>query len=266
MAPMNPRLLRPTASGGFDPRRIANLAIWLEPTASTLAQNSDGSTPAVADGDPVGYWGDKSGTGRHVTQTDNNNRPTLKLNIRNGRPVLRFDGTNDGLKGTEGSSSVGIPYSLFVVYQSSDATASITVFSRISGSNTVEGLRKSAADTLQGIQQNGTASVTVTATAAGANWHIAELFMFGTASSLTYDVRVNGGAAVQMTTARTRDATALDRVLGIGFAYNLSPGTFAAEFLSGDIAEILCYSRALSTSERQTVERALGQKYGITVP
>ena len=262
---MNPRLLRPLASG-FNPRSISGLALWLEPTASTLAQNSDGSTPAVADGDPVAYWGDKSGAGRHVTQTTSNNRPTLKFNIRNGRPVLRFDGTNDGLKGTEGSSSVDIPYSLFVVYQSSDAAAVITGFNRVSGSNTVEGLRKSAANTLQGIQQNGSDTVTVTGAASDASWHIAELLMFGTASSLTFDLRVSGGAAVQMTTPRTRDASALDRVLGVGFGYNLPLPTFAAEFFAGDIAEILCYEKALSTAERQTVERALGKKYGITVP
>ena len=34
----------------------------------------------------------------------------------------------------------------------------------------------------------------------------------------------------------------------------------------GDIAEIICYSRKLSTSEREQVEEYLADKWGITLP
>ena len=39
----------------------------------------------------------------------------------------------------------------------------------------------------------------------------------------------------------------------------------AANYLNGYIAEIICYQRVLSTTERQTVERYLGKKWNLTV-
>ncbi len=45
--------------------QITGLALWLDASdAATLFQASDGTTPATANDDPVGYWGDKSGNGR----------------------------------------------------------------------------------------------------------------------------------------------------------------------------------------------------------
>jgi hypothetical protein len=37
------------------------------------------------------------------------------------------------------------------------------------------------------------------------------------------------------------------------------------EYLNGDIAEVLFWSRALTATERSRVERYLGRKWGITV-
>jgi hypothetical protein len=89
--PMNPRLLRPLASGLTDPRKIAGLEAWYDASdLSTLWQNSNGTTAATALDDPVGRWSDKSGNARHVTQTTNACRPLLKPASRNGRATLRM--------------------------------------------------------------------------------------------------------------------------------------------------------------------------------
>jgi hypothetical protein len=91
MCPMNPRLLRPLASGLTDPRKIAGLEAWYDASdLSTLWQNSNGTTAATALDDPVGRWSDKSGNARHVTQTTNARRPLLKPASRNGRATLRM--------------------------------------------------------------------------------------------------------------------------------------------------------------------------------
>jgi hypothetical protein len=61
--------------------------------------------PATNDGDIAKGWTDNSPMARHATEATNG--PALKLNIQNGKPVLRFDGSNDQLS-TAGVSDAGI--------------------------------------------------------------------------------------------------------------------------------------------------------------
>lgn len=83
MSPFRPR---------WTPAAAPGLKLWLDAAdISTLAQNSDGSTPVTADNDPIGYWADKSGNGNHATQATTSAKPTYKTNIQNGQPVARFD-------------------------------------------------------------------------------------------------------------------------------------------------------------------------------
>lgn len=254
---MNPRLLRPTNSG-FDPRRISGLSAWLDAGDPTsMWQNWDGvteTTAVTANADPVGSWRDKSGNGRHVRTSVANNRPTYRTSVVNGRSVLRFDGSNDELRGT---ADLPFPYSMFAVYQSSDAAAGIAGTIRPSGSFVAEGLRKSAASTLQGIQQNGTDTASVTTTASSDSWHIGEVIFSGTSSAHTYDLRLNGGAAVTMSTSRNRDTSAVSRIFLVG--------NTLSDFLLGDIAEILVYGKTVSDAERRAIERGLAAKYGIAL-
>lgn len=80
------------------PTDIAGLTLWLDASDSTtLFQNSDGTTPATADSDPIGYWKDKSRNGSHAIQTVNGNRPLLRTAVKNGKNVLRFSGVSDYL-------------------------------------------------------------------------------------------------------------------------------------------------------------------------
>jgi hypothetical protein len=72
---------------------------WWDPSdRSTLFQLSTGATPVTADGDPVGYMGDKSGNGRHLIQATATARPTYKTS--GGLSWLEFDGTTDWLSVT----------------------------------------------------------------------------------------------------------------------------------------------------------------------
>lgn len=98
---ITPQLLALGVLGGgasaFDPLSLSP-ALWLDASdASTLFQDSAGTTPATADSDVVGMWADKSGNGRHVTQTTTANKPLLKLAQQNGLNVVLFDGSNDTL-------------------------------------------------------------------------------------------------------------------------------------------------------------------------
>jgi len=60
---------------------------------TTLFQDSAGTTPVTAAGDPVGKMLDKSGRGNHATQATAINRPILRID-GNGKYYLEANGTN----------------------------------------------------------------------------------------------------------------------------------------------------------------------------
>jgi hypothetical protein len=64
------------------PTDIANCELWLK---------ADG-IGGLSDGDPVGTWADSSGNGRDATQGTAGAKPTYKTGIQNGLPIVRFDG------------------------------------------------------------------------------------------------------------------------------------------------------------------------------
>lgn len=71
--------------------------VWYDPSDfSTMFQDSAGTTPVTAVGQPVGKILDKSGRGNHATQGTSASRPVLQQDV-NGKYYLAFDGVDDGL-------------------------------------------------------------------------------------------------------------------------------------------------------------------------
>ena len=67
---------------------------WYDPSdITTLFQDSAGSTPVTAAGQPVGLMLDKSGRGNHARQTTAAARPLYQIDA--GKPYLAFDGVDD---------------------------------------------------------------------------------------------------------------------------------------------------------------------------
>ena len=87
------------------PRNI----VWLD--AFSLGLN---------DGDQVGNWSDRSGNGFDATRVVAGQQPRFTTAILNGRPVIRFDGTDDALSldgaiATNGNGIVNRDYSFIMV-------------------------------------------------------------------------------------------------------------------------------------------------------
>lgn len=91
-------LSRTVAVERFNPGSLAGLQLWLDASdAATLFDATTGGNAVTADATAVARWEDKSGNGRHATQSTLLNRPILKTGVQNNRNALRFDGSNDSL-------------------------------------------------------------------------------------------------------------------------------------------------------------------------
>jgi len=86
----------------------SGLKLWLDA--------SDGSTIVSDTSGAIQQWSDKSGSGHHATQPTAVERPVLNSTALNGKPAVRFDGSNDGMVIAD-SLSLGRPYTVFTVDQ-----------------------------------------------------------------------------------------------------------------------------------------------------
>ena len=88
-------------SSGFDPASLfagGTEGAWYDPSdLSTLFQDSAGTTPVTASGQPVGLMLDKSGNGNHAIQAISAKRPIYTEG--SGLAWLAFDGVDDAMGG-----------------------------------------------------------------------------------------------------------------------------------------------------------------------
>ena len=232
MCAMSPKLLRPRATG-FNPRSIANLAAWYDAT--------DSGSITIATG--VQQWADKSGNSRHLIQNTTNNQPALVTNSLNGKPVLEFDGSNDALLA---SFTLAQPVTVFIVGRWMDVNSG-TMFDGQTG-NAMRFFRTGASNyAMFAGNPQLTSSNTSPATHA-----IHELIYNGATS----DMIRNGTRVGASTSAGTSSAT------------GISVGAFGngtTDPAKCQVAHLLVYLRSLTSTERASVRKWLGNLYAITV-
>jgi hypothetical protein len=240
---MNPRLLRPLASG-FDPRRIANIALWLDAAdATTVSQ--DGSNN-------VETWSDKSGNGKTFSQLTPNNRPSYTATL-NGQSVVTFDGSNDQL--TNASNIINFAnMTMFAVGQRNSGSFGgyITSMDSSAGGDVSPAILINVTNVA--VRGDGTTG----ALATGSGGFFGPSVITGVVNNWAPSLFL-GGTFIQ-----SQAAGGVNSALNV----NTAIGTYrlqAANYLNGYIAELICYQRVLSTAEQQQVERYLGRKWGLTV-
>jgi hypothetical protein len=258
---MNPRLLRPLASGEFDPRRIANLTGWYLATDSTSYTESSGR---------ISEWRDKSGAGNHVTQTvSNNNMPTLFESsgdtqnttraVINGRQALFFDGVNDRLLTTNTVTS-GQSRTVFAVLQrtNNSTTATVAAFGDTSTASNQRWLCRVGRDAERAVGGDSVATNQLIGTVLA--WDTAHVSCWSQNSStrnLTY-LFDNVSYAITGNPPQQQSSFA-------GLIVGMLQISVAIQFLNGRLGELVIYDRELSVSERDTVTRGIAKRWGITV-
>ena len=116
----------PVAASIFSPAALfaeGEQGVWYDPSdMSTLYQDSAGTTPVTAVGQPVGKMLDKSGRGNHMTQPTSTSRPIYQIDA-NGRPYLSFDGVDDGMYTATINASLYATVSIFLALETRSGAA-----------------------------------------------------------------------------------------------------------------------------------------------
>ena len=250
--PMSPRLLRPRAAGGFNPKTIAGLRVWLDAAdASSVTLNAGN----------VSEWRDKSGGGFNLSQGSAALQPSYSV-WRNGRNGLGFNAAN--------------VISTFSNASLSQTALSVFVAAEQTGADSAQGLLSFPPTGGTGSDWNNANALTMeTGTAS----NLLEYRRGGSALLLSgsgvlpagvvgwiaeptqYSAFFNGSL---VGSAANGTAGSLTYGMVVGSRYE-SNTISTGKYFRGNVGEVLVFSRTLTTAERQQVERYLGQKWGISV-
>ncbi len=229
----------------FQPQNIYNMKLWLD--------SSDLSTITKDGSNKISQWNDKSGLGNHATQGTGTKQPTWTASQLNSKPTVYFDNTD-----TLAVSSASL-YAVanggntcFAVAKNSNASGVTDYVWHMSEAGSgrnylaylpTEGSIRSQSRTLD---SNGVSYTTSVNNA----YQVIRTRRSGT----TQAIAVNGSA--ETTNAFGADEDGVD-------AFYLGSRANIDSFLDGYIAEILIYSRVLSSHEIALVERYLANKWAI---
>jgi hypothetical protein len=238
---MNPRLLRPLATG-FTPRSIAGLALWLDASdASSITLN--GST--------VSQWRDKSGNSRHYAQATAANQPAI--GTVNGKNSLRANAGSSNIQLTAAAYSLSAYTAIAVVVP--DLSSTPVGFGTFTGIMAIG----SGASGMMMLARTGSPARwgTFTTASAPSNTQLAS----GTRYVLT--MQDDNNNAVSFFNNGAADGTGAGNSAGqtSTHLFGLSSGQ---EFY-GDICEVIVYPSVISEAARKRVERYLGGKWGIAI-
>jgi hypothetical protein len=184
---------------------------------------------------------DQSGNGRHATQTDPTQQPRIVSNgaivTENGRPTLRFDGTD--ILNTPNTPRFILGNTVVTVARRSATNQPV-----------VEGANVASADRgLWGLRSGSTDFTT----------HLNYGINGGPLNATNADgFPINVLQIVSQTVAKGMVATT-ESIWGIG------GGSGDYVRLNGFISELISFPPVLSTTDRQTLERNQGAYYGIAV-
>lgn len=192
------------------------------------------TTAATGESDLIAAWEDQSGAGNDLLQATEGDRPALNLAVLNGHNVVAFSSKFMRLASPVTMNA----FTGFVVAKdTADSSVWIsegdTTNSYIYTSNIVR--FKSGSGT-----QIDTGAITEN------EWHIAE----GRTDGTTANAYHNG-------TPSSDQANTEDMTWAAAGQYN------GSALITGQIAEILIYNRALSTAERNKVEEYLNLRFGL---
>jgi hypothetical protein len=236
---------RPT--GGFDPRTIPGITLWLD-AADTSALTIDTGVSA---------WRNKAGTGiTSFVQGTGNSQPLSGTATVNGRNVLVFDGVDDFMTATDpfmtGATYGTLPFTMWVVQQIVAATNFGMTYTTGNG---FEFRQNATTGQMQVNSDTGTTVHTFATSSTGVTEVVSLVFPSGATNNLFWR---GGVAQVLSGTATAKPATSTA-------THTIGRRTAGANPASVRVCEIIAAQSQPSDTLRAQVDRYLGAKWGVTI-
>lgn len=252
--PMNPRLLRPTASGGFNPKKIAGLELWLD---------ANNSASITLNGSNVSQWNDLSGNGRHATNATAAEQPLYLPTGINSKGAVSFTRTSTHrMHGVFSRTLTGMTVFVLFRYSNVGNNSNNRFFAMIvgglndfGGTNHLSPLLRHGGAGQVNVGPYGGGNIAAVAAAS----YDTPLVYSLVADGSTVSTRINNGAASSAN--RTFNTIYSNYALG---SYRPSPLAGDAN-MDGYLAEIIVYGSALSDAARVQVATYLSTKWGVTI-
>jgi hypothetical protein len=236
-------------SSAFNPLSLSP-ALWLSDTGSDAS-----------------VWPDLSGNGRNATQATSTQQPAIVANGLNGRQVRRFDGTDDFLslttglgilRNVSGATVIAVykwianpPFSKSVFFVSTSTSTEPSRYfmgGGIAQGKLLVGGRRLDSDSFARCDSSADNTNSFFIHSGVMDYANSDLFQYvnGTLDGSNTAFQTNGNSA-------NTDSL----LITVGTA-----GTSLSNCANVDIAEILVFPTALSTTDRQAVESYLRTKWG----
>jgi hypothetical protein len=235
----------------------ASLAVGAYPTTVALWVRADTGVTTNLDG-TVSQWNDVSANGNNLVAGVV--APMLAADPANGRPVVRFTGSNATYMTAASTPSLAITGDLTILavvnFAGAAGTTNGMIVSKVNGNNQAAPYDYySWPNTVRLLRGNGSASAVVGSTktpAAGAQ-HVLDVTMKGTTVTHRLDGQTNG--------VGTLSAAIAD----MGHPLSIGVREDGVERLTGDLAELIIIGSALTPSDVSSMEHYLGQAYGLPI-
>ncbi|MDX2083536.1 MAG: prepilin-type N-terminal cleavage/methylation domain-containing protein [Rickettsiales bacterium] len=223
-----------------------NLIAWWETSSEKSFDKSEND-----DDQTISTWFDinpKSLAAINMTQTNAANKPTYKLDIWNGLPMLKFTSGNNYFNIADGTVPYqNSNYTVFIVGKFGSCGGTCNILA----SGTV-GLGLNSFQYNSNSIINNWNSSSLSANAAIKDFHIYS-FLYSNASGRTIFIDGNQGAN-DSTTNRNSSSGA-----------NYLGSIVASTGLDGYLGEVIIFNRNLRLEERKAIEKYLSRKWAIAV-
>jgi hypothetical protein len=213
-------------------------------------------------------WYDQSGNGRHAVSITGS-RPRIVSNgaieTQNGKPAIRFDGVNDYLAAA--SPLIGATHSLFILFTPTIENEFGTVFGQWSSGQNGRFYVIANQESAGPISVGRLNVANTTATGGnGTNGLAADVAISNTLTLIT-SISTTGSEQWKLfkNGAEWDSATITSVYTGVNSAIGSLNGTGSLLPFDGTVSELISFPSALSTTDRQTLERNQGKYYSITV-
>ncbi len=232
-----------TLSVTYTVTSISNLEAWFKADAGVTYNGSD----------EVSDWQDFSTNSNDATQSSTTLKPLFVASAINGQPAVRFDGSNDKMETGATIVNGTSARTIFIVATNISNTGTYNVLMDLTDTVTTSGTNYAITTEVavrisgnrvfnEGIGVGETKVLTVTNAAS--------------TTSSGIEAYLDGVQATQASVS-SQTINTLSNPVRIGEA------AFGASNCNCDIAEIVVYSSLLGTTDRQSVEAYLKNKYGL---